>query len=359
MKITRLYGAMDFRTEEAEEPICPPGYVKARTLYVGLCGSDRPRGLFGEVPFFPSTIGHEFSSVITEIGEGVTSVKVGDVVAVVPLMVCHKCAPCRTAHYGQCLNKKFLGLRVPDVGGFAEYNVLPEANVIKVPEGLSPIHAAMIEPVSVALHGIFRSGFQPGHDVAVVGAGTIGLLVIQALRAMGAKKIHVFDAVDSQLERAKRLGADYLYNTSAPDFIDRYHELTGGLGCSYVMEVVGIQETTSLALQLAAVNANIALIGYLDKPLAFNAAEVRKILEQEFNLIGVWQSYDLDFPGDAWRLGLEYLRDGKFDVEDMIDRVVTPDHLLDAFNDWRSPGKVKGKMIIDFTGSQNRTTNDE
>lgn len=357
MKIIRLYGAMDFRREEIPEPECPPGYVKVKTLYAGLCGSDRPRGLFGEVPFFPSTLGHEFSGVITELGEGVTDMAVGDTVAVVPLIVCGKCAPCRNGHYGQCLHKKFIGLRVPDVGGFAEYNVLPAQNVLKIPEGLEPMHAALLEPVSVALHGVFRSGFRPGQDVAVIGAGTIGQIIIQTLRAMGARRIFAFDNADVQLERAGRLGADYLLNTAEPGFLDKYHQLTEGKNCPYVMEVVGIQATTSLALRLAGVHASIALVGYLDKPLQFDAAEVRMILEQEYDLRGVWQSYDLDFPGDAWRLGLEYMQSGKIDTSGMIDRVIGPDGLEAALEDWRHPGKVNGKIMIDFTGSHDNKIN--
>jgi len=355
MNIIRLYGAQDFRVEEVPEPSCPPGHVKVRTLYTGLCGSDRPRGLLGEVPFFPCTLGHEFSAVVTETGDGVTRVKTGDIVAVVPLMVCQRCAPCRSGHYGQCLHKRFIGLRVKDMGGFAEYNVLPEENVLKVPDGLSAVHAALAEPVSVALHAVFRSGFQPAKDVAVIGVGTIGQLIIQVLRAMGAKRIFAFDNMDGQLERAGRLGADHLLNTTAPDLMARYVSLTEGKKCPYVFEVVGIQSTTSLALQLASVNANIALVGYLDKPLQFDAVEVRTILEQELNLLGVWQSYDLDFPGDAWRLGLEYLCTGKINTADLIDRIIPPEKLQEAFEDWRYPEQVKGKIIIDFTGSQNNT----
>lgn len=352
MKIIRLYGAMDFRTEDAPEPSCGPGEVKIRTLYAGLCGSDRPRGLFGEVPFFPSTLGHEFSAVVTETGSGVTRVKEGDVVAAAPLMVCGACPPCRSGHYGQCLRKRFIGLRVPDMGGFAEYNTLPEQNVLKVPEGLSAVHAALVEPVSVALHAIFRSGFRPAKDAAVIGAGTIGQLVIQCLRAMGARRIFAFDNVGAQLERAGRLGADHLFHTAEPGFMEEYLALTGGEKCPYVFEVVGVQPTTSLALRLAGVNASVALVGYLDKPLQLDAAEVRMILEQEFDLKGVWQSYDLDYPGDAWRLGLEYLREGKINTEELIDRVIPPSGLREAFEDWSQPGKVNGKILIDFTGSQ-------
>lgn len=348
MKSLQLFGAMDLRTVELDMPSCGDDEVLVKTEICGLCGSDRPRLLAGEVPFFPSTLGHEFSARVMKTGKNVRSVKTGDLVAVVPLIVCHHCKNCRTGHYGQCETKQFIGLRVKDKGGFSEYNVLPEANVIKVPDGVEPWEAAMIEPISVALHAMFRSGMKPGSDIAVIGAGTIGKLIIQSARAMGAREIFVFDNVQSQLEDVKGKGADHCYNTSEEGYFEQYLRDTNRYGCPYVMEAVGIQPTVSLALKAAATNGNVALVGYLDKPLAFDPKEVRLILENELNLLGVWQSYDLDFPGDAFRLGLHYLEQGIYDTESMKDRIIHPDEILSACEEWKIPGKIRGKIFVDF-----------
>ncbi|NCB05823.1 MAG: galactitol-1-phosphate 5-dehydrogenase, partial [Clostridia bacterium] len=138
MRIYRLYGAMDIRREEAPAPVPAPDEVLIRTAYVGICGSDMPRILTGEgVPFFPSTIGHEFSAVVTEVGSKVRGLRPGDRVAAAPRLVCGSCVHCKSVNPGQCISGRFLGLGVPDVGGFAEYNALPEKNLVKLPPGMS------------------------------------------------------------------------------------------------------------------------------------------------------------------------------------------------------------------------------
>lgn len=349
MKALRLYGPMDLRLDDIKEESCGPGQVRVKTEYCGLCGSDRPRLLNGEVPFFPNTLGHEFSATIIETGEGVKDLKTDDLVAVVPLLVCHNCDCCRTGHYGQCRNKKFIGLRVENMGGFAEYNVLPRVNVLKVPKGTTKTEAAFIEPVSVALHSIFRSGLKPGDDVAVIGSGTIGQLIIQCLRIMGAHHIHIFDIEDKQLETAHVFGADYCYNITKEGYFDDYLQHTNGLCCPIVFEAVGLQDAIMLALKLCRVNGNIALVGYLDKSITFNAVQMRFVLENELNIFGVWQSYDLDFPGNAFRLGLSYLGEKKIKTDKMIYKTVDVSGLYDVLKDWKEQGKVNGKIMVDFS----------
>jgi L-iditol 2-dehydrogenase len=349
MKIIQLYGPKNLRIEDINNPACEPGKVKVKTEYCGLCGSDRPRLLLGEVPFFPNTLGHEFSATVIETGEGVKSVKTGDLVSIVPLIVCHTCGQCKTGHYGQCINKKFIGLRVKNKGGFAQFNVLPEENVLKAPEYTGKIEAAFIEPVSVAIHAIFRSGLKPGSSAAVIGTGTIGQLIIQCLKLMGTHKVYAFDVDNNQLEAARQYGADYCYNTTDKDFIGIYKDDTNGLGCPYVFEAVGLEQAVVQALDLCKVNGNIVLVGYLDKPIAFSAKQMRAILENEFNLIGVWQSYDLNFPGDAWRLGLTFLAEKKIDVQSMVYKIITPKEILNVLQEWDMPGVVKGKIMVDMS----------
>ena len=349
MKVLHLYGPMEFHIDEAPEPSCGPGQVKLRTRYAGLCGSDRPRALEGQVPFFPNTLGHEFSGEVVAVGEGVSHVRPGDLAAIAPLIVCGSCPHCRTGHYGQCLHKQFIGLRVPETGGFAEYNVLPAQNVLPVPQGMDGVSAALAEPASVALHALSRAELRPGEEIAVIGAGTIGLLIVQAARALGARRIHVFDCDEASLRRAAACGADACYHTAQEGFLDDFLKATDGLGCPAVLEAVGVQQTVSLALQLCRVAGRVALVGYLDRPLAFTAEEVRRILEQELVLRGVWQSYDLDYPGDAWRLGLELLAEGKLGGRGLIDRIIPASALPEALADWKEPGKLRGKIVLDFT----------
>ena len=275
--------------------------------------------------------------------------QLGELVVVAPLMVCHKCYNCLTGHYGECTTKRFMGLRVPDMGAFAQYNVVPKENLVKLPEGMDPKVAALTEPMSVAIHSLFRVGLKPGKDLAVVGAGMIGQLIIQCARVMGARRIYAFDVIDQQLAEAKRLGADHCYNTSEEGFLEAFLKDTNGEGCPYVAEVVGLQSTISLSLRLCKTAGNIALVGLLGKSVTFDPAELRLISENELNLKGVWQSYDEIFPGDGWRLGVEYLHEGKIDTKSLIQRVITPDEIIATCEDWKVPGKITGKIMVDFT----------
>lgn len=345
----RIHGAMDLRRDEIPEPQIAPGMVKVKTEYCGLCGSDKARLIEGSVPFFPNTIGHEFCARVVEVGEGVHNVELGELVVVAPLMVCHKCYNCLTGHYGECTTKRFMGLRVADMGAFAQYNVVPQENLVKLPAGMDPKVAALTEPMSVAIHALFRSGLKPGKDIAVVGTGMIGQLIIQCARVMGARRIYAFDVIDSQLEEARRLGADKCYNSADPDCLEKFLKDTNGEGCPYVMEVVGLQSTISLSLRLCKTAGNIALVGLLGKSVTFDPVELRLISENELNLKGVWQSYDEIFPGDAWRLGVEYLNAGKIDTAKLIQRVIDPEEIIAACEDWKVPGRITGKIMVDFT----------
>ncbi len=349
MKAVRLYGKMDFRMDDIPMPKCGKGEVLLKTEYCGVCGSDSGHALAGDPPFVPNTFGHEFSARVVEIGEGVTKVKVGELVAAIPLIVCHQCVHCREGNFGQCLNRKFIGLRVPDVGGMAEYNVLPEINCLKLSEGMNPIHAAFIEPTSVAIHGLMRINFKPGQDLAVIGTGPIGQMTIQVAKVWGAKRIFAFDINDAALERAKNVGASFVYNTGKTGFLDEFLKETDGLGVPQVVEACGLPQTILLSCDVCRVGGEISLVGAMMKDVTI-PPEVfyRKISYKQYTLRGVWQSYSLDFPGDEWRLAAHYIHTRQVDVEPMIYKVASIDDAPEVYKEYLTPGKVKGKILFKF-----------
>ena len=348
MKAIRLHAPMDLRIDEIDDPQCGPKLVKLKIECCGLCGSDRPRVLDGDVPFYPNTLGHEIAAKVVQIGEGVTTVEPGDHATVAPLIVCHQCEHCKNGNFGSCINSKFIGLRVKDVGGFAQYLVLPESNIIKLPEGMDRITAVFVEPISVAIHALFRADLKPGSDIAVIGCGTIGQLIIQCAKLMGAKRVFAFDINENQLNIAKKLGADFCYNNSEKDFIKKYLEDCGGYGCPYVIEAVGVEPTIRLSLDIAKVKANVVLVGNLGKPVTFTREYTRMILVKELSWKGSWLNYDLNYPGDAWRLSVYYLSTGKINIKPLIYKVGPSRQVLKMFEEWQDISKVKGKMIITF-----------
>lgn len=250
MKAARWYNAKDIRVETVEEPVIAPGKVKLKVHWTGICGSDLHEYAAGpifvpvEEPHFvsgekaPIVMGHEFSGEVTEVGEGVTKVKVGDPVVVEPILSCGECAPCRKGKYNLCDHLGFHGLSGGG-GGFAEYTMVDEHMVHKMPEGLSYEQGALVEPAAVALHAVRLSKLKAGDKAAVFGAGPIGLLVIEALRAAGAAEIYAVELSPERAAKAKELGAREVINPKETDPVARLQELTGG-GVDVAFEVTGV-----------------------------------------------------------------------------------------------------------------------
>lgn len=350
MKIYRLYGAMDLRKEEAPIPDPGPGEVQIKTAYVGICGSDIPRIIKGEgPPFFPSTLGHEFSAVVTKTGPGVTGLKEGDHVVVAPRLACGECIHCKNGNTGQCVEGKFLGLAVPDIGGFAEYNVLPAKNMVKIPQDMDLAHAAMVEPITVGLHALSLMKFDPEKPVAVIGAGTVGMLLIQSVLAQGAKCVHVFDVDPGKLERAAGYGAHYCYNTAEEGAVERFMQNTDQYGVPQVLEVVGIQKTILLALEIASVMADVALIGDVLGPVTIPLFDFRRRLcYHQLHLHGVYQSYTDGFPGTEFPKAVDLIYNGKIDLDSMIHAKDTMEHLMEYMEQAKTPGTIGGKLLFRF-----------
>jgi L-iditol 2-dehydrogenase len=350
MKIYRLYGAMDLRLEYIPIPVPGPGEVQIKTAYVGICGSDLPRLTRGEgVPFFPATLGHEFSAIVTKTGDGVTSLQPGDHVVVAPRYTCGKCVHCKNGNAGQCIAGKFLGLSVEDVGGFAEYNVLPEKNLVKLPKDMDLVQASMVEPMTVGLHALSLIKFDPQKPTAIIGAGTIGMLLIQSIYALGAKTIYVFDVDDGKLQKASAYGATYCYNTRTKGFVDQFMTDTHGYGASQVLEVVGVQATILLALEISSVMADVAFIGDVLEPITIPDFDFkRRFAYHQLHLHGVYQSYTDGFPGTEFGRAIALITGGKIDLTSMICSVDRFDRVMEYMEHIKQKGSVNGKMIFGF-----------
>lgn len=271
MKAGVVHARDDIRYEEIEKPIPRKGQVLIKVKYTGICGSDVPRVNGDACHFFPNVLGHEFSGTVAQIGEGVTSVKVGDRVAGVPLVPCMKCENCQKGDYSLCKQYSFIGSR--QFGSFAEYVVVPEKNAIPFDNDVSFEQGAFFEPATVALHGIMRVPYEGGKTVAILGGGTIGMFVMQWARIFGARETVIFDIASERLELGKRLGATAGINTLDEGFMERAMELTGGRGFDYVFETAGNTITMKMAFELAANKAHLCFIGTPTKELSFSVKE--------------------------------------------------------------------------------------
>ncbi len=346
MKAGVVHAREDIRYEDIEKPVPKKGQVLIKVKYTGICGSDVPRVNGDACHFFPNVLGHEFSGTVEELGEGVTSLRPGDRVAGVPLVPCMKCEDCQKGNYSLCRHYSFIGSR--EFGSFAEYVVVPEANAVKFSQDVSFEQGAFFEPATVALHGLERLQYTGGKTVAVLGGGTIGMFVMQWAKIFGAKEAVVFDIAPERLELGKRLGATAGIDTREKDFMEKAMALTGGKGFDYVYETAGNTITMKMAFALAANKAGVCFVGTPTRELSFTVDEWENMNRKEFNLTGSWMSYSAPFPGHEWELTSHYFQTGalKFD-ESFIFRKIPLSQIAEAFGLYKTPGAVKGKILID------------
>ena len=346
MKAGVVHAKNDIRYEEIEKPKATAGKVLIKVKYTGICGSDVPRVNGDACHFFPNVLGHEFSGVVEEIGEGVTTLKPGDRVAGVPLVPCMKCEDCQKGDYSLCKHYSFIGSR--EFGSFAEYVAVPEKNAVKFDDEVSFEKGASFEPATVALHGLRRLDYKGGKNVAILGGGTIGMMTMQWAKIFGAKSVTVFDILDERLELAKRLGADYGVNSGKEGFMDEVNAITDGRGFDYIYETAGNTITMKMAFKLAANKAQVCFIGTPTRELSFGVDEWEAINRKEFYLTGSWMSYSAPFPGDEWKLTAHYFKTGQLQFDDsFIFKKIPLSQIDTAFEMYKTPGMVRGKILID------------
>ncbi|MEG1775583.1 MAG: galactitol-1-phosphate 5-dehydrogenase [Clostridia bacterium] len=345
MKAAVLHANEDLRYEEYPAPEVKRGMVLVRVKATGICGSDIPRVLHHGAHRYPIVLGHEFSGVVSAIGEGVTTIKEGMRVSGVPLVPCMTCEDCAKGNFSLCKHYSFIGSRQP--GSFADEVLLPEQNVVPFADEVSMVQGALFEPCTVALHGLFCNDFRGGEDVAVLGGGTIGQFTAQWARIMGAKTVTMFDLEDSRLTLAKKLGSDFGINTREADFAERAKAMTNGRGFGVVFETAGSPVTMRMAFELAANKARVCFIGTPHTDLTFTPAQWECMNRKEFHLTGSWMSYSAPFPGKEWALTAHAFATGslRFD-EGMLHQTFPMRDAWEAFKLYKTPGLVQGKLML-------------
>lgn len=335
MKAGVLYGNEDIRYEEIETPAPTAGTVRVKVAMTGICGSDVPRVLYHGAHFYPIVLGHEFSGTVDAIGDGVKGFSVGDKVSGIPLIPCMQCEDCKKGNFSLCKHYTFVGSRIQ--GSFAEYVLLPAQNVIKFDPSLSFEQGALFEPASVSLHGVKCANYRAGEDVAIIGAGTIGLFAMQWAKIFGAKTVTVLDISDSRLSLAKKLGADFVVNTKVEKVESKY---------GFVFEAAGNPVTTKMAFEAAANKATVCFIGTPHSDTTFAPHEWENLNRKEMIVTGSWMSYSAPFPGDEWTLTAHYFRTGQLKyVDELVFKKFPMSQISDAFALYKN-GTAEGKIML-------------
>lgn len=240
MKAGLIYNDRDILLGDAPDPQIGPDEVLVATHHAGICGTDLHiyRGEFHGRVEYPAILGHEFGGIIQEIGKDVNGFRVGDRVVVDPIISCRRCPACLSGHLNACQTLKLLGIDLD--GGFGQYVAVPADRVYRLPDSIPMTHAPMVEMYALGHHISQRGQVQPGETVAILGAGKLGLSVLDVLcHSASAALTIVTDIQPFRLETARKLGADYTLNITQEDPVKRVMEITQGVGVDCVIEAVG------------------------------------------------------------------------------------------------------------------------
>ena len=331
MKALVFHNVGDIRYEENwPDPKEPgAGEVTIATSWCGICGSDMEdyeRG--GVIPVdaphpisgkkAPLVLGHEYSGVVAKVGEGVTSVKVGQKVAVECVVGCGVCYYCKRQKQAMCENLISVGQQ--DDGGMADFFNVPAENCIPLPEGMSEDIAALAEPLAVMVRAMNQARFKMGETIAIIGAGAIGLAGVGASLAAGAEKVIVIAHGGKRAEVAQKIGATHILNSRDEGWLDEYYTITGGRGADVVMDTGGNVNAMRLAVEITRRSGRCVYVSVVDADIPIPGLDV---MLHEKEIIGsVAHSVDEEF---KW--ALQYLADGRIDLSPMVTSRI---HLKDA-----------------------------
>ncbi|PYE44907.1 L-gulonate 5-dehydrogenase [Rhizobium sp. PP-F2F-G20b] len=262
-------------------PLPGPGEVAIQVRRAGICGSDM-HILHGSNPFavYPRVIGHEFAGVIAALGEGVSSLAIGEHVVADPVISCGTCYPCRIGRSNVCANLQVIGVHRD--GGFRAVAIVPEANAVKVSSKLGLDVAALAEPLAVAANVLWRTACTNEDVVLIYGAGTVGITVLQMAKMKGARCI-IADIDADRLVRAREFGADVVINSREQSVAEVVAPELGGLGPSIVIDGAGIPSLLEEACRVAAPAGRIGLLGFSPGPCNISQQE---IVRKELTLVG-------------------------------------------------------------------------
>ncbi len=265
MKVAVMLGIGKMGFEERDIPKAKDDEVLVKLEYVGICGSDMhyyETGAIGDyVVEPPFVLGHEPGGTVVEVGKDVKHLKVGDRVALEPGKTCGHCEFCKTGRYNLCPDVVFFA--TPPVDGVFQEYVAHKADLcFKLPENVSTLEGALIEPLAVGFHAAIQGDAHLGQRAVVMGAGCIGLVSMMALKARGVSEVYVVDIMEKRLEKALELGATGVMNGAKEDVLERVKELTDGAGMDLVIETAGTEITTRQAIHMAKKGSNIVLVGY-------------------------------------------------------------------------------------------------
>jgi (R,R)-butanediol dehydrogenase/meso-butanediol dehydrogenase/diacetyl reductase len=340
MRTASYLGDRQIGTGTADAAAPAAGEVRIAVAYTGLCGTDLHiyhGNMDGRVKR-PLVFGHEMSGTIESLGDGVTGWAVGDQVTVMPLRWDGTCPACVAGNTHICQNLVFVGIDSP--GSLQELWSVPAELLVRLPEGLSLEHAALAEPVAVAVHDVRRAELAAGDKAVVIGGGPIGVLIATVARNSGADVV-VIEPEAGRRSQIADLGFDTI-DPMATNQEEWVNEWTGNAGADVVFEVSGAAAAIRGATALAKVRGTLVVVAIHPTP---REVDLQRVFWRELRILGarVYQRADFE-------TAVELLRDGVIPADALLSRTVQLDEIGDAFGDLENGRALK--ILVDVAGAK-------
>jgi (R,R)-butanediol dehydrogenase / meso-butanediol dehydrogenase / diacetyl reductase len=352
MRAARYHAARDIRIDDIAQPeITNPDDVLVEVSFCGICGTDLheytsgpivtpvdPHPLTGAT--LPQVLGHEFSGVVREVGQAVTTVRPGDRVAVMPSIVCNRCYWCRRGMHNLCALFASTGLSAAS-GGLASHTVLSEYQVAKLPDNLTDEVGALIEPSAVAAYALDRPGIVGGDTVLITGSGPVGVLSSLYAAALGAGTVIIAEPNPNRAAQARKLDVGPVLDPTDEGFANAIAELTGGIGVDVTAECSGTEAGLATAFDATRRAGSIVQTGLHTKPATIDAM---MLSERDLTLYGSWCFKITDWP----RI-IALVSRGTFPVQKVITSRIPLDKVVDqGFDALIDPAADQLKVLVDL-----------
>ena len=336
-----------FEIQECPMPEPKDNEILMKVEYVGMCGSDIHGFEFG--PFIPPKdqnkkigLGHEVAGEVVKVGAKVTKFKPGDKVLIEPGVPDDSCEYCREGRYNICPAVDFMATQPNYKGALCQYMTHPEEWTYHVPEGMTTMEAALVEPAAVGMHAAILGEARLGKSIVILGAGTIGLMVLQACLSLGATDITVVDVMQKRLDLALKLGAKRVINGKEQNTVEvlRSEELYGDHGVELVFECAGAVFTAQQAVEIVSRGGKIMMVGTQSNPVPINFLKINREVTIQTSF-----RYCNNYPQT-----IEAIATGKFNVKDMVTHVYDYKDVQKAFEEAIDPVKkcdmIKGVVKV-------------
>ena len=336
-----------FEIQECPMPEPKDNEILMKVEYVGMCGSDIHGFEFG--PFIPPKdpnqkigLGHEVAGEVVKVGAKVTKFKPGDKVLIEPGVPDDSCEYCREGRYNICPAVDFMATQPNYKGALCQYMTHPEEWTYHVPEGMTTMEAALVEPAAVGMHAAILGEARLGKSIVILGAGTIGLMVLQACLSLGATDITVVDVMQKRLDLALKLGAKRVINGKEQNTVEvlRSEELYGDHGVELVFGCAGAVFTAQQAVEIVSRGGKIMMVGTQSNPVPINFLKINREVTIQTSF-----RYCNNYPQT-----IEAIATGKFNVKDMVTHVYDYKDVQKAFEEAIDPVKkcdmIKGVVKV-------------